>query len=77
VANLLGTGSGPRANGTTFLTVNGPDARVFDDGVLDVLTGAEGRDWFFANLDTGLLDRITDLHSNEFAADLDFIQNAD
>jgi hypothetical protein len=40
---------------------------------VDVLTGDAGRDWFFANLDAGVRDRITDLQSNEFADDLDFI----
>ena len=28
-----------------------PAAQVHDDGVKDVLTGSEGLDWFFANLD--------------------------
>ncbi|WP_202921112.1 hypothetical protein [Anatilimnocola aggregata] len=38
-----------------------------------VATGSAGRDWFFANLDNGVLDKITDLHASEFADDLDFI----
>ena len=38
-----------------------------------MLTGSAGQDWFFANLDTGVLDKITDLGAAEFAIDLDFI----
>jgi len=73
VANLQGTGSGPRLNGDFFLLTDGPAATVSDDGATDTLTGSAGRDWFFANLDSGVLDRITDLNATEFAADLDFI----
>jgi hypothetical protein len=44
-----------------------------------MLMGAAGQDWFFANLfldngdDANHKDKITDLHANEFALDLDFI----
>ena len=50
VANLSGTGSGPRANGNFFLKASGPDATVFDDNDIDVLIGGSGMDWFFADL---------------------------
>lgn len=52
-----------------FATLN--DASVFDDGFADKLTGSAGRDWFFANLDFGVLDSITDKKSDEFAIDVD------
>jgi uncharacterized delta-60 repeat protein len=44
-----------------------------DDGAKDVLTGSSGQDWFFANLDAGVLDKITDLSADEFQPDLEFI----
>jgi hypothetical protein len=37
------------------------------------MTGSSGLDWFFANLDSGVLDKITDLSAKEFADDLAFI----
>jgi streptogramin lyase len=75
VANVMGTGSGSgwaaRLNGNYFLTVGGT---VFDDGARDVLTGSADQDLFFAKLSgSGVLDEITDLNDDEFAADLDFI----
>jgi hypothetical protein len=39
---------------------------------LQVNSRSSGQDWFFANLDSGVLDKITDLHASEFAEDLDF-----
>jgi Ca2+-binding RTX toxin-like protein len=73
VANLLGAGSGPafadRLNGDFFLTT-GDEATVLDDSAADVLTGSAGADWFFANLDTGILDKITDDQVFERADDL-------
>ena len=58
VANLRGTGSGPRANGNTFLKVSGPGVTAFDDGAVDALDGASGSDWFFAHLSGGVTDVI-------------------
>jgi hypothetical protein len=55
IANLSGTGSGPRANGDIFLIASGPNATVFDNGVSDVLDGGSGMDWFFANLTQDIL----------------------
>jgi Ca2+-binding RTX toxin-like protein len=49
VANLAGTGTGPRANGGFFLLLDGPHATVFNDGTADVLTGASGVDWEFTS----------------------------
>jgi Ca2+-binding RTX toxin-like protein len=60
----------------TYFPVEGAGAQVYDDGVKDVLTGSEGQDWFFANLDgdnDAAKDKITDLSAIEFANDLDFI----
>ncbi len=73
VANLEGTGTSPRLNGSVFLSREGTGATVSDDGAADVLTGSSGVDWFFASVDAGGQDRITDLSDSEFAEDLDFI----
>jgi Ca2+-binding RTX toxin-like protein len=66
-----------RENGQYFLKTSGADATVFDDDARDLLTGCEGIDWFFANYvygqDDARLDKITDLHDTEFAADLEYI----
>ena len=44
------------------LLATGPDATVFDDTSVDVLTGSAGHDWFFANLEgIGVQDKIADL----------------
>jgi uncharacterized delta-60 repeat protein len=76
IENLTdGTGTAIRANGSTFLS----ESTVHDDGVRDVLTGSSGFDWFFANLsltgedDSPIKDKITGLDSEEFAEDIDFI----
>jgi hypothetical protein len=73
VANLLGTGVGPRHNENYFLLADGPNATLFDDDAVDLLTGSSGSDWFFANLDIGIRDKITDLGFNELGSDVDFI----
>jgi Ca2+-binding RTX toxin-like protein len=77
VSNLMGAGTGPRANGSTFLITDGAAATVFDDGVADVLTGDTGLDWFLFNVDgdgdAKKKDKVTDLTAQEFASDLDFI----
>ena len=36
--------------------MSGPDVTVDDDDPVDVLQGAAGTDWFFANLSGGVLD---------------------
>ncbi len=74
VANLQGQGCGSRNNGDVFLTTKGPHATVKDDQAEDLLTGNAGTDWFFANLDFGILDTISDWKAKEFADDLDFIE---
>jgi hypothetical protein len=56
----LRTGSG--LNGAMMLVAG---ATVYDDGAADTLQGNGGRDWFFANLDAGVLDAITDLGNDE------------
>jgi hypothetical protein len=66
----LGYAVTSRLNGNVFLQA---DVSVFDDGAADVMTGSAGQDWFFANLDSGVKDKITDLSASEFANDLDFI----
>ena len=47
VANLTGPTTEPRLNADYFLTA----ATVHDDQQSDLVAGAGGRDWFFANLD--------------------------
>ena len=59
--------AGGGLNGTYLLN----DSTSHDDGIVDKLTGSSDRDWFFANLDFGVLDQITDLKSNEVAQDID------
>src|SRR5262249_2041589 len=69
IDNPRGTGSGPRLNGNFFLKAAGPGQTVFDDGASDTLTGGSGRDWFFANLDAGILDVVVDLAGDELFDD--------
>jgi uncharacterized delta-60 repeat protein len=61
------------ASGGLLVSDAGLFSTVFDDNVIDVLTGDSGRDWFFANVDNGHRDFITDLKANEFVNDIDFI----
>lgn len=65
IANLRGAGSGPRANGSVFLVASGSGRTVFDNAGVDLLTGAGGRDWFFARLSGGVKDRISGKGSGE------------
>jgi Ca2+-binding RTX toxin-like protein len=87
-ANINGIGSGSsfaaRLNTNYFLNTSAANGliTVQDDNAKDMLTGASGEDWFFANLfldngdDADQKDKITDLHASEFALDLDFIEGA-
>ena len=74
VANLSGTGTGPRLNGNNFLIVQGASRTVFDDGAVDSLTGDAGLDWFLLNLDGDgdptKRDRVTDKRASEAATDI-------
>jgi Ca2+-binding RTX toxin-like protein len=70
VANLSGTGSGPRLNGDTLLTASGPGATVFDDGDRDVLSGGTGLDWFFAHLGRRDTDDIAGLQGGEIVTNV-------
>jgi hypothetical protein len=59
IANLTGNGTPDRANANVFLG-NTPEDTVFgDEGVVDELLGGTGRDWFFADLEDRLLDRVS------------------
>ena len=75
--NILGTGTGTRANGNNFLRVSDTvmtNNTVFDDDAVDKLWGDDGTDWFFANTDGVLgnvLDIIKDRTNNELAEDID------
>ena len=70
VANLSGTGNGPRANGDVFLMASGPGATVFDDGAVNWLQGASGMDWYFAKRSGSVTDIITGLRDSEIVEDL-------
>ncbi len=59
IANLNGTGVGPRSNGESFLRNDLEDTIFGDEGMLDELLGGTGRDWFIADLEDQLLDRVT------------------
>jgi Ca2+-binding RTX toxin-like protein len=71
-SNLVGTTT-TGANGQYYLKTGTTNPTVFDDDAKDVMTGSSGQDGFFANLDSGVLDKITDLSASEFAEDLDII----
>ncbi|MDX1927467.1 MAG: PKD domain-containing protein, partial [Pirellulaceae bacterium] len=59
IANLTGNGALDRANANVFLG-NTPEDTVFgDEGAVDELLGGTGRDWFFADLEDQLLDRVS------------------
>jgi hypothetical protein len=65
---------GGLANGYQLNGNVGPGQTVFNDNDVDLLTGSQGVDWFFANLvadNGGAVDRITDLASGEFGFDTD------
>ena len=49
-----------------YLIGEGDFASVFDDFAADKLTGNAGQDWFFANKDGPVADKITDLLSADF-----------
>jgi hypothetical protein len=42
--------------------------------VADVLSGASGSDWYFANRSGGVLDQITDLNGGEVVEALGVLQ---
>lgn len=73
VANIINGGG---ANGMNRLVGDDGDSQtVFDDSSVDVLTGSQGTDWFFANRvadNGGPLDIITDRVGNEQWNDTDF-----
>ena len=58
MANLKGTGSGSRLNGSNFLQLG---TTVFNDSAADQLTGSDGQDWYFQFAG----DTVTDKKSNE------------
>jgi hypothetical protein len=60
IAHLMGTQSGG-LNGSYFLN----SSTVFDNGLIDVLTGGAGMDWFFAHTSKKNGDTIQNLNSGE------------
>ena len=75
VANLRGAGTGSafanRLNGNFFLTTEGPNATVLDDGAVDVVSGSGGLDWYLVNTDGSNIDKITDLSAGERVDDVE------
>lgn len=63
IANISGTGTGPRSNGNFFLQ---PGATVINDGAIDLLFGGSEQDWFLLDLSQDLLG---DLFGGETATD--------
>jgi hypothetical protein len=61
VNNLRGTGSGPRANGSFFLTTS----TVGDDAAGDTVTGHSNLDWVLARLTGSTRDRIKNRQISE------------
>lgn len=57
VANLSGTGTGPRSNGNHFVR---PGETVFDDSSIDEVFGEDGQDWFFIDADVDTADVAED-----------------
>ena len=72
MANLLGQGCGPRKNGSIVLSTCGEHATVLNDDDSDTLRGNAGVDWFFANLDTGIIDIVKDSKANEVISEPDW-----
>jgi Ca2+-binding RTX toxin-like protein len=75
-ANISGTGSGPRNNGTRYLKFDVPvvtNNTVFDDGVEDKIWGDSGLDWFLANTDgpSNTRDDVKDRSGSEVVSDTD------
>jgi hypothetical protein len=71
---LISNGTGLTA-GFRLVGNHGAAQTVFNDNDVDVLTGSQGIDWFFANRyadDGGVLDIITDKAANELWSDTDF-----
>jgi hypothetical protein len=64
VANLTGTGVGPRNNGDYFLT---PGVTALDDGAVDQVLGGADQDWLLVDLET---DLHADLAVDETGTDL-------
>jgi Ca2+-binding RTX toxin-like protein len=59
VANLRGTGTGARNNGSFFLVASGANETVFGSHKGNTLTGGTGQDWFFAKVSgSGLHDTL-------------------
>jgi Ca2+-binding RTX toxin-like protein len=79
LCNILGvwTGTGNIASRVATLQASSfahrlvADVTVHDDAVVDRLTGSAGTDWFFANVDAGVRDQMTDLGGLETATDVD------
>jgi Ca2+-binding RTX toxin-like protein len=60
VANLRGTGTGPRNNGTAFLVASGPSETVFASDKGSTLTSGTGQDWLFPDVSgSGSTDTIS------------------
>lgn len=59
VANLSGTGTGPRQNGDIFLIAGETVFEDTSDSDIDTLLGSGGNDFFFLNVEEDLLQDLT------------------
>ncbi len=65
VLNLSGVGTGASENGSNFLVFDGTDSTVFDDGVVDLVFGQAGMDWFFVDNDDLDDRRLSEILAND------------
>jgi Ca2+-binding RTX toxin-like protein len=75
-ANITGTGTGPRSNGSQFFKSEeslAANNTVFDDDVKDSLWGDAGFDWFLSNSDgaSSTRDDVKDRSGSEVQSDTD------
>jgi hypothetical protein len=67
INNILGSGSGPRLNGSNFLASD----KVFDDAMVDILAAGAGADWFLVDNDSAVQDILTDAVAADTVTDID------
>jgi probable HAF family extracellular repeat protein len=70
VANLSGTGSSDRLNGNYFLTAGGNAPTVHSGHSVDTILGGSGQNWYFANLDGSIIDKIINRRPGEIVQNI-------
>jgi hypothetical protein len=58
-------------SGYRGIDLTGTNATVFNDNAKDILEDDFGRDWFFANLDSAVKDKVSRRRLKEIVDDLD------